>query len=68
MLAVTAVSPRVGPPGWSFAQVEPFPGADEDPLYHSEYLKDLYFRANPNYGGRSFLRCRKRVEILLIFK
>ena len=58
MLAVTTVSPRMGPHGWSFAQVDPFPGADEDPLYHSEHLKDLYIKANPDYGGRSVLRCK----------
>ena len=57
MLAVTVVSPRMGPHGWPFAQVDPFPGADEDPLYHSEHVKDLYVKANPDYGGRSVLRC-----------
>jgi putative glutathione S-transferase len=65
MLAVTVVSPRMGQHGWSFAQVDPFPGADEDPLYHSEHVKDLYIKANPDYGGRSVFRCKK---ILLIFK
>jgi putative glutathione S-transferase len=42
----------MGQHGWPFAQVDPFPGADEDPLYHSEYVKDLYLKANPDYGGR----------------
>ena len=53
MLAVTVVSPRMGSHGWPFAHVDPFPGADEDPLYHSEHVKDLYIKANPDYGGRS---------------
>ena len=64
MLAVTAVSPGVSPHGWPFAQIDPFPGADED-LYHSEYLKDLYLKANPNYGGRSVLRCRNTADFQL---
>ena len=62
MLAVTVVSPRMGPLGWPFAQIDPFPGADEDPLYHSEHVKDLYLKANPNYGGRSVLRCRNTAD------
>ena len=48
----------MGSNGWPFAQVDSFPGADEDPLFHSEHLKDLYIKANPNYGGRSVLRCK----------
>ena len=58
MLAVTVVSPRMGSNGWPFAQVDPFLGADEDPLYHSEHVKDLYIKANPDYGGRSVLRSK----------
>jgi putative glutathione S-transferase len=28
--------------GWPFANVDPFPAADEDNLYQSEHVKDLY--------------------------
>lgn len=56
MSAVTVVSPRMGSQGWPFAQVDSFPGADEDPLYRSEHVKDLYLKANPDYGGRFVLR------------
>ena len=42
----------MGSNGWPFAQVDAFPNADEDPLYHSEHVKDLYLKADPNYGGR----------------
>jgi len=52
IIPVTIVSPRMGQNGWPFAQVDPFPGAEEDPLHHSEHMKDLYFKANPDYGGR----------------
>jgi hypothetical protein len=62
ILAVTVVSPRMGSHGWPFAKVDPFPGADEDPLFHSEHVKDLYIKANPNYGGRSVLRCKNTAD------
>jgi len=42
----------MGKHGWPFASVDEFPGADVDPLYNSEHVKDLYFKAEPNYSGR----------------
>lgn len=50
--AVTIVSPRMDEHGWPFANVDPFPGAEPDPLYGAEHIKDLYFRVQPNYEGR----------------
>ena len=55
----------MGSHGWPFAQVDSFPGADEDPIHHSEHVKDLYLKANPNYGGRSVLRCKKNLLLIL---
>lgn len=52
VISVTVCSPRFGPNGWPFASVEPFPGAEADPLYDSKYVRDLYLRADPNYAGR----------------
>ena len=49
---MTVVSPRMGTDGWPFASVDSFPDADTDPLYGSEHVKDLYIKADPNYGGR----------------
>ena len=49
---MTAVSPQPDELGWPFAQVSPYPGAEEDPLYRSEHIRDLYFRADPNFSGR----------------
>ena len=63
MLAVTVVSPRMGSHGWPFAQVDPFPGADEDPLYHSEHVKDLYIKACPDYGGRSVFHFKNTADL-----
>ena len=42
----------VGVHGWPFASIDPFPGAGVDPLYNSDHIKDLYFRADPNYSAR----------------
>jgi len=52
IISVTVVSPHMGTQGWPFASVDQFPGADVDPLYKSEHVKDLYLKADPNYGGR----------------
>ncbi|KAJ6567381.1 glutathione S-transferase [Mycena vulgaris] len=52
IIPVTIVSPRMGNDGWPFAQVDAFPGADVDPLFNAEHVKDLYLRANPNYDRR----------------
>jgi glutathionyl-hydroquinone reductase len=52
LLAVTVVSPHMGAEGWPFATVDNFPGAEADPLYNSKHVKDLYFKADPDYSGR----------------
>lgn len=45
-----------GWPGWEFAgcrgRSDVYPGATSDPLFGSGYLHDLYFGADPEYGGR----------------
>ncbi|PPQ67223.1 hypothetical protein CVT26_007296 [Gymnopilus dilepis] len=52
VIPVTVVSPKMDAQGWPFAQVSPFPGAEEDPLFKAEHVKDLYLKAEPNYTGR----------------
>ncbi|KAF8635425.1 hypothetical protein AX15_000414 [Amanita polypyramis BW_CC] len=52
IIPITVVSPRMGPDGWAFKNVDDFPAADVDPLYQSEHIKDLYLRADPGYEGR----------------
>ena len=49
---MTIVSPHMGSQGWPFASVDEFPGAEKDPLYGSEHIKDLYLKVDPNYEGR----------------
>jgi len=52
IISVTVVSPHMGALGWPFASVDKFPGADVDPLYNSEHIRDLYLKALPDYAGR----------------
>ncbi|KAJ7229141.1 glutathione S-transferase [Mycena pura] len=52
IIPVTVVSPRMGQNGWPFAPADAFPGADADPLFGAEHVKDLYLRANPDYDRR----------------
>ena len=46
----------MGKDGWPFRREDDeesiFPAADADPLYQSAHVKDLYFRADPNFAGR----------------
>jgi glutathionyl-hydroquinone reductase len=42
----------MGANGWPFASVDAFPGAEADPLFGAEHVKDLYLRANPDYDRR----------------
>lgn len=46
----------MGANGWPFANVDPFPGADVDALNNANHVKDLYFKAQPDYGGKSVSR------------
>ncbi|KAJ8474123.1 hypothetical protein ONZ51_g7423 [Trametes cubensis] len=49
---VSVVSPHMGAHGWPFASADAFPGADNDPLFNAQHIKDLYLRVNPDYEGR----------------
>lgn len=51
-ISVSVVSPRMGSDGWPFANADPFPAADTDPLNNAEHVKDIYFKAEPNFQGR----------------
>jgi putative glutathione S-transferase len=52
LITVSVVSPRMGEHGWPFASVDAFPEATEDPLHNSEHVKDLYYRADPDFEGK----------------
>lgn len=42
----------MGSDGWPFANADPFPGADTDPLNNASHVKDIYLKAQPDFGGR----------------
>ena len=52
IIPVTVVSPRLDEHGWPFANIDSFPGAEKDPLYGADHLKDVYLRVSPDYEGR----------------
>lgn len=51
-VGVTIVSPRMTADGWAFGEIDAFPGAESDPNEGAQYLKELYFKAAPDYSGR----------------
>ncbi|KAJ6172397.1 hypothetical protein N7470_001464 [Penicillium chermesinum] len=44
------LDPELGPNGWFFSGREG--SAEKDPIYGFKYLRDLYFKADPQYEGR----------------
>lgn len=42
----------MGEKGWKFSTPEEIPGAIPDNVNHAQYLRELYFKADPNYDGR----------------
>jgi putative glutathione S-transferase len=47
-ISVSVVHPDMGDEGWKFAS---FPGATEDHLHGSDFMHQLYRRADPHYSG-----------------
>ena len=50
LIPVTVVNPVMNEQGWEFGGAQ---GADEDPLFGSRYMHELYTRADPHYSGRA---------------
>lgn len=50
VIPVTVVNPTLTDQGWSFGG---YPGADEDPMFGSRYMHELYTLADPNFTGRA---------------
>lgn len=50
VIPVTVVNPTLGSQGWEFGGYDL---ADNDPLFGSEYLHQIYTRADPHYTGRA---------------
>lgn len=50
IIPVTVVNPELTAQGWGFGG---YPGADNDPLFGTTYMHELYTRADPNFTGRA---------------
>ncbi|WP_421507553.1 glutathione S-transferase family protein [Erwinia rhapontici] len=50
VISVSVVEPQLTDEGWHFGD---FPGADRDTLNHTEYLHQLYTRADDSFTGRA---------------
>lgn len=50
LIPITVVAPQLTDQGWQFGG---YPGADEDPLFGSRYMHELYSRADPQINGRA---------------
>ncbi|MCA0042251.1 glutathione S-transferase family protein [Celeribacter litoreus] len=50
IIPVTVVNPTLTDQGWAFGGYD---GADADPLFGSEYMHELYTRADPHVSGRA---------------
>ncbi|MCI4660646.1 MAG: glutathione S-transferase C-terminal domain-containing protein [Neomegalonema sp.] len=49
-IPITIVNPKLSDQGWAFGG---YPGAQEDPLFSSTHLHELYTRADPTFTGRA---------------
>ncbi|KAG5461196.1 MAG: hypothetical protein BJ554DRAFT_6645, partial [Olpidium bornovanus] len=54
-LFVSQVDPVMGEQGWSFSDPEKFEGCNPDPLYGAQYLRDIYYKADPDYRGKTVI-------------
>ncbi|KAL5526709.1 ECM4_3 [Sanghuangporus sanghuang] len=52
IISTAIVSPRMDKDGWPFANIDPFPGAEKDPLIGADHIKDIYLKAQPDYKDR----------------
>ncbi|KAK9461971.1 glutathione S-transferase [Lipomyces oligophaga] len=52
VISMSAVDWLLGPMGWKFSSPEETPGANEDPFYNFEFIRQYYFKVNPDYEGR----------------
>lgn len=63
---LTVLSPKQYSEGWAFADIDPFPLVKRDPLFGAKRLSDVYFKAEPEYAGRSVMSFNNVFEIVLI--
>jgi putative glutathione S-transferase len=49
IISLSIVDPEMGENGWKFSD---YPGCIPDTINHTEYLRDVYIKANSEYTGR----------------
>ncbi|KAL1927914.1 hypothetical protein VTP01DRAFT_3319 [Rhizomucor pusillus] len=52
LIGVSVVDYLMLDKGWKFSAPEECPGAIPDTVNNAQYMRDLYFKVNPNYEGR----------------
>lgn len=52
LIGLSAVDYLMLDKGWKFSTTEECPGAIPDTVNHANYVRDLYFKVNPDYEGR----------------
>lgn len=51
-IRLSVVDYLMGDNGWKFSEETETPGCIPDPLYNFKFIKELYYKADPNYTGR----------------
>ncbi|KAK9320092.1 glutathione S-transferase [Lipomyces orientalis] len=52
IIGLSVVDWYLGEMGWKFSTPDETPGSIIDPVHNSSYLRELYFRMNPDHNGR----------------
>lgn len=52
IISVNVVDWYLGPDGWSFTTPDKVPGATPDEVFGAKLLREIYFKAEPEYSGR----------------
>ncbi|KAI8807978.1 glutathione S-transferase [Cladochytrium replicatum] len=52
IISVSVVDPLMGPNGWHFSEASETPGAIPDICNGFKYIREVYFKAEPEYSGR----------------
>ncbi|CAG8468201.1 7113_t:CDS:2 [Racocetra fulgida] len=56
VIGLSVVDPFLGEGGWKFSTPEETPGCIPDTVNNAKYIRELYFKANPDYDGSEIIR------------
>ncbi|RKP09373.1 glutathione S-transferase [Thamnocephalis sphaerospora] len=51
-IGLSVVDYLMGPKGWKFSDPSETPGAIPDTVNHAQFIRELYFKVDPEYAGR----------------